>query len=265
MTQHHPTTPALVGVVHLLPLPGSPRGNFTPEEIIKAAIRDARAYAQGGATGLIVENFGDAPFLADQVEPHTVAMMALAVRAVRESVAIPVGVNVLRNDAAAAVGIAAMAGAEFVRINVHTGVSVTDQGVITGRAAATLRYRRQLGSPIAIWADVHVKHGVPLGAQPIEDAAEDAVVRGLADAVIVSGRGTGYAAEASDVARLRAALPDTPIYVGSGVSSETASRFLPEASGFIVGTWAKADGKVNNPVDPRRVRQLAESLGLSPA
>ncbi len=257
---HDPASPVLVGVVHLAPLPGSPRGHLTIEEIIDVAVRDAVAYQDGGVHAVIIENFGDVPFLKDQVEPHTVAAMTLAVREVRSVVSIPAGINVLRNDALAAVGVAALTGAPFIRVNVHTGVTVADQGIIEGRADRTLRYRKQLGADVAIWADILVKHGVPLGSQMIEDAASDAVHRGLADAVIVTGQATGKAPDPADLARVRAVLPTTPVYVGSGVTPETVANYFPAASGIIVGTWAKVDGRIENRVDRERVRLLAGSM-----
>ncbi|HUZ02500.1 MAG TPA: BtpA/SgcQ family protein [Thermomicrobiaceae bacterium] len=253
--------PLVVGVVHLPPLPGAPRATLPLDAIVAAAVRDAVAYRDGGASAVIVENFGDAPFLKGPVEPHTVAAMALAVREVAAAVPLPIGVNVLRNDAPAAIGIAAMTGASFVRVNVHTGAMVTDQGVLEGRADLSLRYRRQLGAPVEIWADLMVKHGVPLGDQSLEDVARDAVERGLADAVIVTGAATGRPALPDDVRRVRLVLPDTPIYIGSGVSAANATAFLPAATGFIVGTWAKVDGRIENPVDPNRVRRLVDAVG----
>ncbi len=257
---HDPEIPTLIGVVHLAPLPGSPRGNLPIGAIIDAALRDAVAYQDGGAHAVIIENYGDVPFLKDQVEPHTVAAMTLAVHEVRTVLSIPVGINVLRNDALAAAGIAALTGASFIRVNVHTGVTVTDQGIIEGRADRTLRYRKNLGEDVAIWADVLVKHGTPLGTQTIEDAAADAMHRGLADAVIVTGRATGVAPDPADLSRVRAMLPDTPVYVGSGATPETIAGYLPAASGIIVGTWAKIDGQIGNVVDSERVRILADSM-----
>ncbi|MBO9352165.1 MAG: BtpA/SgcQ family protein, partial [Thermomicrobium sp.] len=136
----------LVGVVHLLPLPGSPRATRDVARIRERARRDAEAYREGGAHALIVENFGDAPFRKDGVEPHVIALMALVVEEIRESTGLPVGVNVLRNDARAALGIAVATGASFIRVNVHVGAMVTDQGIIEGRADETLRYRALLQS-----------------------------------------------------------------------------------------------------------------------
>ncbi|HYO29312.1 MAG TPA: BtpA/SgcQ family protein, partial [Thermomicrobiales bacterium] len=128
--------PRVVGVIHLPPLPGSARGGSAADlpALLDHARRDAVAYAEGGADALIVENFGDVPFVKEAVSPATVAAMALAVAAVREAAGLPVGVNVLRNDVLAAVSVAAMAGGAFVRANVYVGAALTDQGIIEGRA-----------------------------------------------------------------------------------------------------------------------------------
>jgi hypothetical protein len=249
------TDKPLVGMVHLLPLPGSPRfaGDF--DTVIQHALLDAHALEEGGADGIIVENFGDAPF-HKYVEAHTTAAMAIVVREVVRAVSVPVGVNVLRNDAKAAMAIAATAGAQFIRVNVHTGAMVTDQGILEGRADETLRYRKILDAEVKIFADVFVKHAAPLGEQTLEQAAKDTAYRGLADALIVSGAGTGEATDLDDVRRVKAAVSDVPIFVGSGVNAGNVAEILSVADGVIVGTSLKVDGKVENPVDVERVRKL---------
>ena len=135
---------------------------------------DAQALVGGGCDALIVENFGDTPFFKTQVPPETVATLALALATVRHSTpSVPVGINVLRNDARAALGLCAAAGGRFLRVNVHTGAAVTDQGVIEGEAASTLRERARLCPGAALLADVHVKHASPLGRESIGQAAQD--------------------------------------------------------------------------------------------
>src|SRR6266508_1768289 len=203
--------PRVVGVVHLAALPGSARGGAATglPAILDQARRDAAAYAAAGADALIVENFGDAPFARDRVGAHVVAAMTLAVEAVLAESGLPVGVNVLCNDVLSAVAIAAMAGGSFVRANVYVGVSVTDQGLIEGRAEEVQDLIRRLGAPIAVWADVDVKHAAPLAPRPVGELAEDAVERGLAAAIIVTGRATGQPAGEHDLQAVRAAIPTT--------------------------------------------------------
>jgi uncharacterized protein len=250
----------LIGVVHLRPLPGSPRWRGEMEAVIEAAVKDARAYEVGGAHALFIENFGDVPFTKGSVAPETVAAMAAAGRAIRQAVELPIGFNVLRNDARAALALCAVCGGAFIRVNVHTGAMLTDQGLIEGNAYATLRYRQQLCPQAQIFADVHVKHAVPLGNWTIEDAARDTVERGLAHALIVSGAGTGLAAELADVERVRRTCPGAKVLLGSGVTLANARDFLAGADGFIVGTSLKAGGRVSNAVDPRRVAALVRTL-----
>jgi membrane complex biogenesis BtpA family protein len=251
----------LIGVVHLRPLPGSPRWRGDLESVLDFAVNDARAYQQGGAHALFIENFGDVPFTKTNVAPETIAAMAAAGRAIRQAVKLPIGFNVLRNDARAALALCAACGGAFIRVNVHTGAMLTDQGLIEGNAYDTLRYRRRVCPPAQIFADVHVKHAVPLGNWTIGDAARDTVERGLADALIVSGAGTGLSADLADVERVRRICPAIKVLLGSGVTLENVRDFLPAADGFIVGSSLKAAGRLSNPVDPKRVAALVRAIG----
>lgn len=250
-----------IGVVHLQPLPGAPRHRLAMADIIKAAVVDAAAYERGGAHALIVENFGDVPFTKGSVAPETLAAMAAAGCAVRAAVRLPIGYNVLRNDARAALALCAACGGDFIRVNVHSGAMITDQGIIEGDAYNTLRERGRVAPRAQIFADVHVKHAVPLGDWSLADAAADTLERGLADALIVSGVGTGKAADIGDVECVRQACPEAKILLGSGVSVGNAQDFLRVADGVIVGSSLKRDGKLANPVDARRVAALAKVIG----
>src|SRR5438874_2002338 len=154
----------LIGMVHLPPLPGSPRWEGSMHRVAAAALDDARALVEGGLEALLVENYGDAPFTPGRVAAATVAAM----------------------------------------------------GVI----AAELR---------------HAFPKTPLG---------------------VSGPGTGRATPVADVKRVRLAVPDVPLLVGSGVTPETVAELLSLADAVIVGTYVKAGGDVRRPVDPARVERL---------
>lgn len=247
---------ALIGMVHLPPLPGSARSALKIEAIERRAVTEATHLAEAGFDAVIVENYGDAPFFADQVPAETVAAMAVLVHRVVRSVRIPVGVNVLRNDGRAALSIAAATGAAFIRVNVLSGVYATDQGIITGRAADILRDRARLCPETKIAADVHVKHAVPVSQPDIALAAQDAAYRGLADALIVSGAATGRAIDLNDLSRVRSAVPDRPLWVGSGVTPRTARELLEIADALIVGTCLKEGGRTEAGLDRRRVRDF---------
>lgn len=254
------TKKLLIGVVHLRPLPGAPRWGGSLCEVVDAALVDARAYERGGADALFIENFGDIPFTRGSVGPETVAGMSAVGSAIRNAVKLPLGFNVLRNDARAGLALCAACGGSFIRVNVHSGAMVTDQGVIEGNAYETVRYRKVVSPGTLILADVHVKHAVPLGNIPLEIAARDTVERGLADALIVSGTGTGMEADLGEVERVRRVCPHTPLLIGSGITAENASAYLRHADAVIVGTSLKRNGDVRQAVDPKRVAALAKAL-----
>jgi hypothetical protein len=247
----------LIGMVHLAPLPGSPRWEGSMERALGRALADARALLEGGMDALLVENYGDVPFPPGRVEPPTIAAMAVIVAAFRTAwPAVPLGVNVLKNDARAALAVACAAGAQFIRVNVHAGAVVADQGLVQTDAYHTLRDRRLLGADVRLFADVQGKHAAPLAPVELEQEARDLVHRGLADALVVSGRATGEATAIADVKRVRSAVASVPLLVGSGVTPDTVADLLSVADGAIVGTSVKRDGNVGNPVDPERVRRL---------
>lgn len=230
--------------------------------VIRRAATEAELLAGGGLDGLIVENFQDAPFFPGAVPSETVAAMTMAVEAVRKRVEVPVGVNVLRNDAQAALGIAAATGAAFIRVNVHTGSMYTDQGLLQGEAHLTLRKRAALGVGTAILADVLVKHATPPPGTALVDAARDAWHRGKADGLIITGSATGAPVNLEELAEVKGALPeDGRVWVGSGVTPETAREYLEAADGLMVGSALQAGGVAGGGVEEGRVKALMEALG----
>ncbi|HYR28173.1 MAG TPA: BtpA/SgcQ family protein [Thermoanaerobaculia bacterium] len=245
---------AVFGMVHLRALPGAP-AFVSMDDVLQAALTDVYAIRESGCDGFVVENFGDKPFTKGRVEAETIAAMTRVIAELAREARLPFGVNVLRNDALSALGIAAATGAAFIRINVHTGAAVTDQGVIEGDAYATLRKRAAVAPEVAIFADHLVKHATPMG----EVSPKDLRLRGLADALIVTGAATGSAADPARIAALRDALPDTPLVAGSGVDAENAARFA-EADAAIVGTASKQNGDVDAPVDAERLAAIVRAF-----
>lgn len=246
----------LIGMIHLKALPGSPGYGGTMRDVIAAALADAEILEDNGVDALMIENFFDVPFFKERVGPETVAAVATVTTLIKMRVKLPLGVNILRNDAISALAVAAACGCQFVRVNVLAWAMLADQGVIEGRAAEVLRYRKALDADTLIFADCLVKHAVPLASQPMDLIAMDTWERGGADALVISGTGTGKATEIDDVALARLGAPDAPILLGSGVTADDLPKFWPLIDGALVGTYFKTGGKVANPVDPARVREL---------
>ncbi|MDJ0701680.1 MAG: BtpA/SgcQ family protein [Leptolyngbyaceae cyanobacterium MO_188.B28] len=254
-----------IGVVHLSPLPTSPRWQGSLKATIERAEQEATALASGGVDGILVENFFDAPFTKDRVDPAVVSAMSLIVHHVMQLVTLPIGINVLRNDAHSALAIATCVGASFIRVNVLTGVMATDQGLIEGQAHQLLRYRRELDSNVKILADVLVKHGRPLGSPNLTTAVQETIQRGLADGVILSGWATGSPPLLEDLELAKAAANGTPVFIGSGANVENIPKLIQAADGVIVSSSLKRRGQMDQPIDPIRVGQFVESMrqGLS--
>jgi len=252
----------VIGMLHLAALPGSPLYGGSLSTIREAVLRDAQLLAEGGVNGLMIENFGDTPFFPGRVPAHVVAHMTAIAAQVRQAVPdLPLGINVLRNDGLSALAIAHAVGADYIRVNVLCGARVADQGLLQGIAHDLLRLRAELKAEnIKIFADVDVKHSAPLAERPIADEVDDTLHRGMADALIVSGAGTGKPTDPDKVKLVKSAAKGAPVFLGSGVTPQTLPSLLPHADGFIIGTYFKQDGVASNAVDPQRVRELMRAL-----
>lgn len=254
----------LIGVVHLAPLPGSPAAETSVGEVRDRAVRDARVLADGGMDGVLVENYGDTPYPPEEVGAPTVASMAVITAAVRAAVDVPVGVNVLRNGAESALAAAVAAEAEFVRVNVWTGARLTDQGLIQGVAHRVLRMRRCLEADVAVLADVAVKHSAAVTERPLDQEAAEAVGRGRADGLLVTGSATGLPPDPESLEAVRRAADGRPVLAASGLRPENARRLVAAADGAVVGTALKEGGETSAPVEMARVEALVEAARGTP-
>jgi uncharacterized protein len=256
----------VIGCIHLLPLPGSPGYNGDMKAIFAAALEEAEIYRTNNLHGIIIENFRDNPFYPGDLPPEAIAAMAAVARDIRKVFKQPIGINALRNDASAAIAIAVGAEADFIRVNIHTGAAVTDQGIIQGQAHETLRLRKNLGSKVLIFADVHVKHAKPLVDRGIEIETRELVERGMADAIIVSGAFTGSETDLFEAGTVKQ-ISGLPVLIGSGTRPDNLEKFYPVADGFIVGSYFKENGQAINRIDPERVKEFMErfrAIGVCP-
>ncbi|PZV16400.1 MAG: phosphorybosylanthranilate isomerase [Leptolyngbya sp.] len=260
LIQTFKTSNPVIGVVHLLPLPTSPKWGGSLKTVIDRAEQEAVALASGGVDGIIVENFFDAPFTSGQVDPAVISAMSLIVQRLMHMVTLPIGINVLRNDAQSALAIATCTNAQFIRVNVLTGVMATDQGLIEGCAYELLRYRRALSSDVKIFADVLVKHARPLSSPNLTVAVQDTIERGLADAIILSGWSTGSPPSLEDLELAKAAANNTPVFIGSGADWENVATLMQAADGVITCSSLKRHGRRDQPIDPIRVSRFVEAV-----
>ncbi len=250
-----PRRPAVIGMIHVLALPGTPRAREPIARIVETAVREARIYEEHGLDGLLIENMHDVPYLSGRVGPEIVAGMTAVGAAVRAASMLPLGVQILAAANCEALAVAHGCGATFVRVENFTYAHVADEGIMPEAAAGPLlRYRRQIAAEaIRIVADVKKKHSshAITADVTLAEAARTAEFCG-ADGLIVTGVATGDAPPLAQVRDVRQAVR-IPVMIGSGVTAENIAEFWPHVDAAIVGSHFKHDGVWSESVDARRV------------
>lgn len=254
---------ALIGMVHIHALPGTPASRHTVDEIVASAAAEARVLVEAGFDGIIVENMHDRPYVHGAKPPEVVSAMTLACAEVgRIASKLVRGVQILSGGNKEAMAVASATGFSFIRCENFVFAHVADEGLL-GKAEAgeLLRYRRSIGADnVQVFADIKKKHAShSLTADlSLAEAAEGAEFFG-ADGVIVTGAATGKATAIPDVAAVRRATT-LPLLVGSGVQPDQVPVvFEAGADALIVGSWIKTDGVWTNPVDPARCAKIVKA------
>ena len=258
------TDKPIIGMVHLIPLPGSPAyEGWGMSVIIEHALRDAKALVEGGVDGIIVENMWDLPYYsgASRIPPEEIAAHAVAAAEVIKEVPVPAGITVIHNGGRVALGIAKASGAKFIRVCLYTGAAVWDTGEFdNGNAAELMRLRKLLhAEDIKFFADIVKKHSVVFPGIDLKTHATWSHFY-MADALIVTGTMTGVPPAPRDVLEVKEAVPEAKVLIGSGINLGNVTDFLRVADGAIVGTYFKKDGVVQNRVDVDRVRKLMKKV-----
>jgi len=248
---------AIIGVVHVPPLPGAAGFSGSVDAILTEALRDALAYKAGGVHALIVENMHDTPYLKGFVNPETTAAMAVVARAIKTETSLPLGIQLLAAANLEALGAALAADADFIRVEGFVYAHVGDEGIHESSAAVLVRKRAELRAErIKIFADIkkkHSAHAITSDVTLAETAVNAEFFR--ADGVIVTGSSTGYAPDAADVRAVSESV-SCDVLVGSGIDWQNVQLFLPHCSALIVGSSLKEDGRWQNRVDQKRVSAL---------
>ncbi|MCL4514479.1 MAG: BtpA/SgcQ family protein [Firmicutes bacterium] len=251
----------VIGVIHSLPLPGSPyyRGGSL-EEVYDFAVQEGLLYASGGVDGLIVENAWDIPFAKpEHIGFETVATMAVMAERVRKQVSLPVGINCLANGVLQALAVAKATGAGWIRANQWVNAYIANEGYIEGPAPEAMRYRSRIGADdVCVFADVHVKHGshAIVADRSLAEQTLDAEWF-AADVLIATGNRTGDPTSLSEVSEIKANT-QLPVLIGSGTNETNVAELLSVADGVIIASSLKKDGVWWNPVDKDRVSRFME-------
>ena len=255
---------ALIGMIHVGALPGTPAATRAIDAIVDDAIAEAQVYRDAGFNALMIENMHDVPYMKGGVGPEITAAMAVIARELQYEVELPVGIQVLAGANHEALAAALAGNASFIRAEGFVFGHVADEGWIEASAGPLLRYRREIGaSHIRVFADIkkkHSAHAVTADVDLVETARAAEFFR--ADGVIVTGAATGRAADQAEVESVARAV-GVPVFVGSGISPENLAQFAA-ADGFIVGSSVKHAGLWSNALDRTRVEAVARAFERLP-
>lgn len=261
MTQVLLQPKAVVGVIHVGALPGTPGNSQTVAELLESAKREALIYRESGVGGVIIENMHDVPYLRGKVGPEIVAAMTTIGAAVKSECSLPVGIQILAGANIEAMAVAHAAGLDFIRAEGFAYAHIADEGLIEASAAELLRYRRMIGAArVEVWADIKKKHSAhAITADVSLGATAETVEFMRADCVIVTGSVTGEPPKFSDVEEAKAHC-HLPVFLGSGVNSDNVTEFYHAADGFIIGSYFKVDGLWSNTIDRSRVATFMNTI-----
>jgi len=246
----------IIAMVHFPPLPGSPlyddkMGIQGIEEWVR---RDLESLQAGGVDAVMFCNEGDRPYVLE-APPATIAAMAYVIGRVKDRIRVPFGTDILW-DPQAAIALAKVVGARFVR-EVFTGAYESDMGIWNPRCGEIWRYKRLIEAHhLKLFYNITAELAGPLSHRGLENAAKAAVLSSLADGLCVSGLTAGITSDLDQLALVKNAVPDTPVFANTGVNIKNVRDILSIADGAIVGSSLKVGGNTWNPVDPQRVKEF---------
>jgi hypothetical protein len=258
-----PVEKPIIGMVHSLPLPGSPDfKKYKLPDVYDYAVEEALKLVECGVDGLLIENAGDIPFVkSEYLGPETAACVAVIGERIRKETSVPIGVNIVANAAIHSIAAAKAFGGQFVRVNQWANAYIANEGFVEGASGLALRYRAMLeAEDIHVLADVHVKHGshAIVSDRPIEELARDTEFFGAA-ALIATGFRTGDPTRVEEVEAIRRGS-ELPILVGSGINADNCRQLLSVADGAILGVSVKVPNKMSGRTDVGKLKAFMANV-----
>jgi membrane complex biogenesis BtpA family protein len=251
----------LAAMIAVLPLPGSPLYAGDDQRVIDQALWDLEHYKKAGVDSILLENDHDLPYIQPPLDEKGIALMTRIAKEVRNRFDGPVGVQMLEAANITSLEIAAEADLDYIRVEAFVFAHVGGSGVINGSAGKILRRRKELNAEhIKVFADVKKKHGSH--SLTIDLDIKDEIMQAeffLADGVIVTSQFTGINPDKGDLLKAKS-VTRLPVLIGSGMTPENISEYLPLADGFIVGSCLRKDGKFLEKLEPERLHKFMKAF-----
>jgi membrane complex biogenesis BtpA family protein len=183
-------TKPVIAMAHFPPLPGTPLYDAKSgvDGMLESMRTDMGKLLAGGVDGILFCNEGDRPY-ALKADLEAAAVMARVITELRPTDR-PFGVDFLW-DPRLPIAVGMATGASFVR-EVFTGVYESDMGLWSTDAAATLRYRHNIGADhIRVFYNVTPEFASFLGVRSWVSEPKARVISSMADVILVSGMAAG--------------------------------------------------------------------------
>ncbi len=251
----------IIGMIHVDPLPGTPKSQAAMPDIIAKAREEALLYKNAGVDMLAIENMHDIPYLNRQVGPEIVAAMTVVGYELKQATGLRCGIQILAGANHEALAAAQAAGLDFIRAEGFVFAHVADEGFIGAAAGNILRYRRQIeATDILVLTDIkkkHSSHAITADVDIVETA--HAAEFFLSDGVIVTGAATGAEADVEELKQVKEAVK-IPVLIGSGITLQNVHRYLAVADALIIGSYFKCEGHWTQTVDTERVKTFMKKV-----
>jgi hypothetical protein len=252
---------AVIGMIHVPALPGTPAYKGSVKEIIKKSVEEAKIYKENGISALMIENMHDTPYLNRKIGHEISTLTAIIAYEIKNLTQFPVGIQILAGANSAALASAHSAGVDFIRAEGFVFAHVADEGMMNSDAGKLLRYRKQIGAEnILIFTDIKKKHSAHTITNDVDIVkTAEAAEFFQSDGLIITGESTGKPADLKEIADVKKNVKIS-VLVGSGISAENISEYIEIADGLIIGSYFKKEGFWKNELDENRIKQIINKL-----
>lgn len=254
----------IFGLIHLLPLPGTP---FFEEGLLEKsldkALRDAEALQKGGASGCLVQSVDRVFPNTDETDPARVAGITMIATRVRDLVGpdFKVGVQLMWNCITPSLAACKAVGADFTRCTAFIGSTDSKFGRIEANPYKVMNYRKAIkADDVAMISEISGYHHLgEYSKAHIQDLAVSSLNYG-ADAVEVMARDAAMNEQlCKDIKEVSFHGQEIPIILGGGTDVENCQERLKYADGALVGR-AFEDGNWGGNINPETVRKYMEKI-----
>ena len=252
----------IIGMIHVDPLPGTPKYSGNVKAIIDKAKSEASLYRSFGINALMIENMHDAPYLNRIVGPEITSLMSIILYEIKKNYELPTGIQILAGANKNAVAAAHSARADFIRAEGFVFAHIADEGTFNSDAGELLRYKKQIGAEnVLIFTDIkkkHSSHSITSDTNIVETAK--AAEFFLSDGVIITGSATGKEPSLNEIKEVKENV-NIPVLAGSGITDKNVIQYLEYCDALIIGSYFKKDGIWSNPIDHERVKVFIKKIG----